>query len=357
MNPEKLLLAPFALIYGSVAYIRNKLYDWNVFRSTSFPQAVVCIGNLSMGGTGKTPHVEYLIRLLDKHNTKCCTLSRGYGRKTKGFIEANKDTGYLEIGDEPSQYQAKFPNIPVYVCEKRVLGIKKIRKNNKNKKRTILLDDAFQHRSVKAGLNIMLTDYHRIYTRNYVFPMGNLREFRFGVRRADIIIITKTGPVLSPITRKMILDEIKPKPHQKVYFSFIKYNNLTPLPGISKQEYKKSINTILLLAGIANPYPLEYHLRKDCYELQTIKFPDHYQFKVQDIKMLLERFDNVFSQNKIIVTTEKDAMRLQQPEILKLLEGYPVFYVPIRIKFHDEDGNLFDQQVLDYIRSENNKPS
>ncbi len=348
MNPVKFLLAPFALIYGTGAFIRNKLYDYKILKSTSYKLPVISLGNLAMGGTGKTPHVEYLIRLLHEQKISTCTLSRGYGRKTKGYLEADNNMTYKDIGDEPIQYFSKFKNLRVFVDESRKRAIRIIRQKYPDIE-SILLDDAFQHRSVKPGLNIMLTDYHRIYTKNYVFPMGNLREKISGAERADIILVTKTGPVLSPITRKMILEDIKPLSHQSVFFSFIVYEKIRPLPGISPHSFRPKINTIILLAGIANPYPLEYHLKNDCYDLITLKYPDHHHYTEKDILDVLETYNELMSQNKVIITTEKDAMRLQSKEILEFLEGYPVFYIPIRVKFHDKDGESFNQQVLSFI--------
>lgn len=311
---------------------------------------VISVGNLSMGGTGKTPHVEYLIRLLsDDHQV--ATLSRGYKRKTKGFILADDETTAKDIGDEPFQFKSKFKNIQVAVDEKRVNGIEKLEENNPNLD-VILLDDAFQHRYVKPGLSILLTDFHNLYKQDYLFPSGSLREFRCGAHRADIIIVTKCASVLSPLTRTRINDELKPQPHQKLYFSYIEHGVFTAIPGIKFiPDLKHKYASILLFAGIANSYPLEFYLKNLCIDLEILKFPDHHQYNDKDITRIVETFDRILSQNKIIVTTEKDAMRLLQPEFIKILKHYPVCYVPIEIKFHKEDKIKFDHQIINYVKA------
>lgn len=329
--------------------IRNKFFDKNILKSKSFKIPIISVGNLTMGGTGKSPHVEYLIRMLGK-DFKVITLSRGYKRKTKGFILADENTTATDIGDEPFQFKSKFENIEVAVDEKRVRGIEKIMELKPDTD-VVLLDDAFQHRYVKPGLSILLTDFHNLYNQDYIVPSGSLREFRSGASRADIIVVTKCAKVLSPLTRSRINDELKPQPHQKLYFSYIEHGSFTAIPGLKfVPDKRKKYSTILLVAGIANSYPLEFYLKNLCIDLEILKFPDHYQYTKKDITRIVEAYDRILSQKKVIVTTEKDAMRLMHPEFIKLLKHFPVCYVPIEMKFHKEDKIKFDNQIISYVK-------
>ena len=349
MNLLRLILFPVSLLYGTIMWIRNKCFDKHILKSKSFETPVISVGNLSMGGTGKSPHVEYLVRLLSE-GFNVTTLSRGYKRKTKGFVLADDHVTAKDIGDEPFQFKSKFENIQVAVDEKRVRGISKIQEHNPDVD-VILLDDAFQHRYVKPGLSILLTDFHNLYCQDYPVPTGTLREFRSGAGRADIIIVTKCAKVLSPITRKRVKDEIKPQPHQKLYFSYIEHGAFVPIPGIDfKPDKNKKYYSILLFAGIANSYPLEFYLKNLCVEIEILKFPDHHHYNKKDITRIVETFDRILSQNKIIVTTEKDAMRLMFPKFIKMLKYYPVCYVPIEIKFHKEDKIKFNNQIISYVK-------
>ena len=227
MDVLRVILFPFACLYALIMGFRGKLFDWGVLPSESFPLAVISVGNLSYGGTGKTPMVEYIIRLLcdDK---KIATLSRGYKRKTKGFVLADEHSTFEEIGDEPLQYKTKFECAEVAVHEKRRKGIKKLMSAFPGLE-VVLLDDAYQHRYVKPGISILLTDFHKLYVNDYPMPTGTLREFRSASKRADIIIITKTSGVLSPITRRRITSLIKPKIHQTLLFSYISYGKAVPI--------------------------------------------------------------------------------------------------------------------------------
>jgi tetraacyldisaccharide 4'-kinase len=351
VNPFRLIfLAPFSIIYGVLTWIRNKLFDWRIIPSQRFGFPVISVGNLSAGGTGKTPHVEYLIRLFTNDN-HIATLSRGYKRTTKGFILAGDQPSAEEIGDEPCQFKIKFPLIAVAVDEKRRRGIRELRRRLPETN-IILLDDAFQHRYVKPGLSILLTDYHNLYSGDWLLPAGTLREFRSGARRADIIIVTKNSKIPSPITRREIIGKLKPAPAQKVYFSYVEHGPLTKMKGFDCANLnKKRYNTILMVAGIANTYPLELHLKSFCDELERIIFPDHHRYDTEDIKQIIEKFDNIVTRNKIIVTTEKDSVRLSKPEFIKLLKGYPLAFIPIEVAFYKEDESAFEKQILDYVRT------
>ncbi|NOX48610.1 MAG: tetraacyldisaccharide 4'-kinase [Chlorobi bacterium] len=348
MNLLRIILFPFSLLYGLVILLRNRFFDWGILPSKSYPFPVISVGNLSVGGTGKSPHVEYLVRLL-QNDFKLATLSRGYKRKTSGFLLAGDNPKVEDFGDEPCQFARKFPEVKVAVDEKRARGIN-ILSNKFPDLDVVVLDDAFQHRHVKPGLSVLLTDYHRLYSNDYPLPTGKLREFGSGAKRADIIVVTKTSNVLSPITQRNVKESLKIQPYQKIYFSHIKHGKLKPLPGLDISPSGSRFAMILMFAGIANTYPLEDHLKKFCGQLETLIFPDHHQYVLKDVEKIVNIFDNLLSKNKIIVTTEKDAMRLIRPEFIKILKHFPVFYVPIEIEFHKEGRKEFNKQILDYVK-------
>ncbi len=320
----KLLLLPFAGLYGLIVRIRHWMFDINILKSYTYEIPIIGVGNLSVGGTGKTPMVEFLIRLLSDEN-KLAVLSRGYGRKSKGYLVANQYSGHKDIGDEPMQYHYKFKGeAKVAVCEDRRAGIENLMQDDESLD-VILLDDSFQHRYVKPGLSILLTDFHNLYLEDYLLPVGTLRDVISEAKRADIIIVTKTYKVLSPITRRRIKSMINPEEHQSLYFSYIDYEGFVPLPGFEDIKMPKSINTIVMFCGIANSYPLQEYLRDFCIELLVIDFPDHHVYSKKDIQLIAQTFNDVFSRNKILVTTEKDAMRLIKSEYIRDLNDLPVF--------------------------------
>jgi tetraacyldisaccharide 4'-kinase len=350
----RIIAFPLSFIYGAILSVRNKFYDIGIFSSKEFSVPVISVGNLCVGGTGKTPHIEYLIRLL-KSEFYIATLSRGYGRKTNGFILSDTQSTASEIGDEPLQFKRKFNNIRIAVDAKRVHGINELKKNYPSLQ-CILLDDAFQHRAVKPGLSIILTDYSKLYTTDFVMPTGSLREFKGGAERADIIIITKCPVILLPIERKRIISEIKPLPHQRVYFSYIKYGDFLPLNGEQKNPFTKEYYfdrnySVILLTGIANTSPLEYYLKDKIKNIERAKFPDHHHFTKSDLEGIKKKFNNIAAANKIILTTEKDAMRLKNPEYAEVLKDLPIFYIPIEINFHDKDIEQFNEQIIHYVRA------
>jgi tetraacyldisaccharide 4'-kinase len=343
----RILLLPFSVIYGLIIRVRNLLFDIGLLKSVSFKLPVISVGNLSVGGTGKTPHVEYLIRLL-KDRYKLSVLSRGYLRKTRGFVLADENSTAAMVGDEPKQYLNKFKNLLVAVDENRRHGIRKLLAAHKEVK-TIILDDAFQHRYVKPGLSILLTDFHSLYPNDYLLPAGRLREPIKGASRADIIIVTKTDPVFSPLSKRDVMEKLKPLPHQKVFFSFVTYGLPIPLfadlPDLNYDE----INTIVLFAGIANPYPLEQYLKRLCSELVTVYFKDHHSFSEKDITQVKTLYNNQFTKRKVLITTEKDAMRLKDPEVAQLFQGIPIYYIPIEISFHFREKTKFDKLITDFV--------
>lgn len=350
----KILLFPFSILYGLILAIRNRLYDWGIFASTEFNIPIISVGNLSVGGTGKTPHIEYLIRLLSPE-FDIATLSRGYGRSTKGFVLSDLHSTTSDIGDEPLQFKKKYDTIHVAVDADRVRGINTIIELFPSTQ-AILLDDAFQHRAVKPGLSIALTDFSNLYLNDHVVPTGTLREFRSGIKRADIIIVSKCPKILVPIERKRLMKEIAPLPHQTVYFSFIKYGEFILLNSekknpVSKSYYAEHNYSILLLTGIANDQPLEQYVRTKVKNVIPVKFPDHHQYTKADLGLLQKTFHSIPTENKIILTTEKDVMRLRLPEFKAILDDLPIFYMPIEIDFYEHEKEEFNEQIIHYVRA------
>ena len=354
MRTAKIFLIPIALLYGLGVRIRNLFYDLGIFRSQSFEVPTIVVGNLSAGGTGKSPHIEYLIRVLSPH-VQVATLSRGYGRSSKGFILADQDSSAKDIGDEPRQFKQKFPDVPVAVEAKRVKGIKKLLEANPDLN-VILLDDAFQHRALKPGMSILLTDYHRPYYKDYLLPLGYLRENRKGSNRADIIIVTKTPELFSPLDRRILTRNINPKPYQQVFFSYLKYGEFHPLfpknttQKVTKEYYFDRGFGVFLVTGIANPTGLLDFIESKTKKSTHLKFPDHHRFTAADVQKMRKLFDSFAPSEKIILTTEKDAMRLAQPELKELLEDLPIFYIPIEVAFHDKDEEAINELILDHVR-------
>lgn len=350
----RLLAYPLALIYGSITFLRNKCYDLGFISARDFNIPIISVGNLTSGGTGKTPHIEYLIRLLKK-KYKLATLSRGYGRKSSGFLLADENSSSFDIGDEPRQFKKKFDDdIIVAVDGNRVRGIKKLLKAFSDLK-LILLDDAFQHRAVKAGLSILLTDYSNMYYDDNLLPTGTLREFKSGVERADIIIVTKTPQLFSPLEKRRVFKEIKPEAYQRVYFSYIKYGNFISFHDRNKIMFDKELYfrgnyTIMLLSGIANSAPLEYFLKQKTKKLLSERFSDHHEYSIAELNRVREKFNAIPTDSKIIITTEKDAMRLDKPGLKEILQTLPLFYIPIEVCFHDKDEEEFNNQITDYVK-------
>lgn len=357
MKILRILAWPVSLLYGFAVWLRNRMFDAGLLKSTSFPEiALIGVGNLTAGGTGKTPHVEYLVRLL-MAQWKVATLSRGYGRNTRGFLLSDAESDASQIGDEPMQFRRRFPDtVPVAVDGRRVRGVKMLR-SKFPELQSIILDDVYQHRRIKPGLQILLTDYNRPYYEDHLLPTGLLRESKAGVKRADIIIVTKTPALFSPLERKRIIREINPASWQQVYFSTIRYGQLVPFgtkPGkalLSKEYYFERGYSIVLLTGIANSSVLEYELRGKVKELVTLRFADHHAYTLADLQQLRTLYNNLQTDHKLILTTEKDAMRLLRPELLAAVEGLPVFYIPIEVAFHDKDADNFNKQINDYVRS------
>lgn len=343
----KVLLYPLSLIYSFILFIRHKLFDFNIIRSKSFDIPVICVGNLSLGGTGKTPHTEYLIRLLSE-SMKVAVLSRGYGRKTRGFVLAKEGVTHEDIGDEPMQYFTKFPGVTVAVDEKRADGIKRLLEMD-DKPDVILLDDAYQHRYVRPGFNILLTDYHNLYSKDMLVPAGNLRDIKHEARRADIIIVTKCPTVVDPYTKRDIIDSLKPKSSQKVLFSHINFDDFKPVNDMAHNTDLSENRSILLFCGIANPYPLEEYVNRKTNSLSVMHFKDHHDFTDKDIDDITNNYEHIIGKKKIVVTTEKDFMRLSNNSYLCKFENVPLFTIPIKVRFHDDNEKVFIKEIFDYV--------
>jgi tetraacyldisaccharide 4'-kinase len=340
------LLFPISLVYGSIIWLRNWLFDKKILRSVAFNFPIICVGNIAVGGTGKTPMVEYLIRLL-QGNYKTATLSRGYKRKTKGFAIANAQTTALEIGDEPMQFHNKFPNVAVAVGEERLVAIPQLLQAKPNTN-VIILDDAFQHRPVKAGLNIVLTAYNNLFTRDIILPSGDLRDVKTSMKRADIIVVTKCKTGLSATEKDTIIKEIKPLAHQTVFFTEIKYTKPYHLFNNSETVLNSASN-VLLICGIANPNPLKSFLAAQVHSYDMLRYADHHIFNSDDLADIKKHFEKIQADNKIILTTEKDATRLVK--FADELKDYPVYVLPIEHSFLFGEGEGFDKLVAGFISS------
>jgi tetraacyldisaccharide 4'-kinase len=334
------ILLPASLIYGLITEIRNFLFDKGLLRVYKIPVRSVVVGNLSTGGTGKTPHVAFLADLL-KDKLKTVILSRGYGRKTKGFLWVDSNGLSNQFGDEPLFYARKFGVVvKAAVCEKRKIGIEQIL-SNKPETQLILLDDAFQHRAVKAGLNILLTDYSHPYYNDFMLPTGNLREFAVNKKRADLIIVSKCPDELTEERKAVICEQLNCG-HKPVFFSKIVYGSPVSFDSKKWNDPKK----VLLISGIANAQPLIEHLKKS-HLMEHISFKDHHDFTATDIQAIQQKFDTFADDDGVILTTEKDFVRLVgKSEELKL-EQYPWFYLPINIELDNFEGfkTIIDQYV------------
>lgn len=338
------LLLPFSLIYGAIVWFRNWLYDRNILKSAAFNFPIICVGNLAAGGTGKTPMVEYLIRLL-QNDFVTATLSRGYKRKTEGFAIADDKTTALDIGDEPMQFHQKYPAITVAVGEERLVAIPELL-HDRPATQVIILDDAFQHRPVKAGLNILLTEYKNLYTRDLMLPAGDLRDVRVSSKRANIIIVTKC-PALTAADKENVINEIDPMPGQEVFFTGILYSK--PYHLFTKASANISPSTdILLVCGIANPRPLKDFLTANVHTYDMLRFPDHHIFHSNDLAEIKRHYERINSKDKVILTTEKDAVRLQK--FADELKDLPIYALPIEHHFLFEEANAFDKQVIGFIK-------
>ena len=344
-------LLPFSWLYGAVSKLRNALFEMGVLKMRSFQIPIIGVGNITVGGTGKTPHVEYLAKLLNE-KFQVAVLSRGYKRKSKGFIKADKDTAMPKIGDEPYQMKQKFPNITIAVDKNRCHGIDMLAEQDPNLD-VILLDDAFQHRYVKPGINILLVDYHRLIIYDKLLPAGRLRESLDGKNRADVVIVTKCPKDLKPMEFRVVTKAMNLFPYQRLYFTTLDYGELKPLfqtrgTNIPTLDSLKDMH-VLLLTGIASPEQMVHDLSPYTEQLQQLIFADHHQFKKKDIHHINDTFAAMPSP-KLIITTEKDATRLSNIEDMSDEVKKNIYILPVRISFMQDQENTFNQQIIDYVR-------
>ena len=342
-------LKPLSWLYGCIIGFRNFLFDVGVLKSRAFDIPVISVGNITVGGTGKTPHVEYLIRLL-KDRFNVAVLSRGYKRRTKGYIVADANTIMTDIGDEPFPMKQKFPKVTVAVDAKRVHGIETLMDSDK-KIDVILLDDAFQHRYVKPGINILLVDYHRLIIYDKLLPAGRLREPLSGKNRADIVIITKCPDALRPMEFRVVTKAMDLFPYQDLFFTKLAYDDLKHLYNGSTRELNSigSDEHVLLLTGIASPRQLREDLKPYVKNLTPLRFPDHHEFNDDDVQLINETFANMPSP-KIVITTEKDAVRINDTKGLSKEIKDNIYSLPVKIKFLLEQEEVFNEKIISYVR-------
>jgi tetraacyldisaccharide 4'-kinase len=351
---RNILLYPLSLFYGLITGIRNFLYNTGIFASVEFSIPVICVGNITVGGTGKTPHAEYLAELLRK-NFKVATLSRGYKRKTRDFRIASSSSPVSEIGDEPMQICRKFPDVLVTVDRNRVNGVNKILEYNPDID-VIILDDGFQHRRLTPGFSILLSDFERLMVRDHMLPYGSLREGKGNMRRADIILITKSPENITPIQRRLIVKEVNKSPYQNLYFTTLTYKSPKRVfynndPDESQFDISQCSGCgIVLITGIANPLPLKEYLQKAFGEIIHLSFPDHYNFKEKDIISISSAYKDLKSPAKYLFTTEKDAVRLREFTNFEEPVRMALYYVPVGIEFLNDDKDEFDNMIVDYVR-------
>ena len=345
-------LLPLSWCYGLGVKLRNLLFETGVLKSRSFQIPVIAVGNITVGGTGKTPHVEYLVSVL-KDVFKVAVLSRGYKRKSKGFIIANADTPMRMIGDEPYQMKQKFKNVTIAVDKKRCHGIDCLVEND-SKLDVVLLDDAFQHRYVKPGINILLVDYHRLIIYDTLLPAGRLREPLQGKDRADIVIVTKCPQELKPMEYRVITKAMSLYPYQRLYFSTLEYDNLRAMFPDAQHAKTKQLTDLkghhtLLLTGIGSPQQLEHDLSPIIDDITPLAFADHHQFSKKDIQLINETFKDMPSP-KCIITTEKDMTRLKDSKELSDEIKKNLYVLPVRVKIMQEQEEMFNQQIIGYVR-------
>ena len=344
-------LTPLSWLYGLGVGFRNLLFKLGILKSRAFDIPVISVGNITVGGSGKTPHVEYLVSLL-KDKMKVAVLSRGYKRKSKGYVLANDDTTMREIGDEPYQMKQKFPELYVAVDKKRTEGIDRLTHDEQTKDvDVILLDDAYQHRYVKPGVNILLVDYHRLIIYDKLLPAGCLREPKEGKSRADIVIITKCPKDLRPMEYRVLMKALDLYPYQSLYFTTLIYDNLKQVYGTDSMPINSLPNrcNVLLLTGIASPKQMQNDLSVYNYNLSYLSFSDHHNFSKKDIRTINRKFAELPSP-KVIITTEKDVARIKFVEGLNEEVKESMYALPVRIQFMLGQEEDFNNKIINYVR-------
>lgn len=358
------ILWPLTMWYAVGVAVRNFFYSVGLKKQEAPHITTIGVGNLCTGGSGKTPHVEYLLRLLS-HNHRVAMLSRGYKRKSKGFVLDDGSHDAIQLGDEAAMIAAKYPDVQVAVCEKRIDGVKRLMSlelegkspepdddnaaltpdtERESSPEVIVLDDVFQHRAIKPSINILLTEYRHPYFRDHILPFGNLREFRTARYRATMVIVTKCPAVLNPVEKHNIIHDLKLQNYQKVFFSYLKYGDLRSMDGHDAGIDLRHMDRVLVVTGIAHPEPMVEELRRSC-KVQHMAFPDHHAYNKRDMDRIREAFGALQGQRKVIVTTEKDAVRLRG-----LTEGLPFYVLPIEVAFHKESDKDFDQIIGSSVR-------
>lgn len=343
----KILLSPISIIYGFIIGIRNNLYSTGVLKSSKFDIPVIGVGNLSMGGSGKTPHVEYLIRLLQPY-INLGVLSRGYLRKTTGYMEVENTFTVDLTGDESLQYKLKYPDVVVSVSERRALGIPQMLSDHPNLQ-TIILDDAFQHLSVTPGLNILITDYKYPFFKDVLLPSGRLREWRNAYKRAQLIIVSKCPSELTEAEMKSWIEKINPMENQKVFFSTYEYGTPYYMYNPAQKIALDKETDAILLSGIAKPVYLEEYLKDKVNFLNVHAYEDHHNFKPHEVSLLERALHELQSPQKIIITTEKDSTRLDKHREFLQEKKLPVFILPIKVRFLHNNTYNFDEYIKDYL--------
>jgi tetraacyldisaccharide 4'-kinase len=341
MSKIRLALYPFGIIYDGITRTKNSLYNRGILKSNSFPIPLIVIGNLSVGGTGKTPHTEYIARLL-KTDYKTAVLSRGYGRKTSGYILADKNATAETIGDEPLQIFNSIINIDVAVCEDRTTGVKRLITDKSSE--VVILDDAFQHRKIKGSFYILLTTYDQPFYRDFVLPTGNLRETTSNKNRANIIIVSKCPSSLTEAEKHKIISNIAPLPNQQVFFTTISYQK--PIDYKNTTEWRNN-KKVLLVTGIVNPEPLKKHLTDLGNQVESLNFKDHHDFTDSDIETINKKLNDL-GNNAIVVTTSKDAVKLK-PLLHNINSSITAFEIPIQISVLFEQENEFQKSIIHHV--------
>jgi len=344
LKPIRILLFPLSLIYALIIRLRNWCYDKKILASTSFNLPIICIGNVAVGGTGKSPMVEFLVRSL-KDKFEIAVLSRGYKRKTRGYALADGSATALDIGDEPMQFHTKFPQVTIAVGEERMVAIPQLL-HDRPQTQAIILDDAFQHRAVKAGLNVLLTDCSNLFTRDWYLPSGDLRDSPSSYRRADLIVVTKCREDLSEEERREIVAEIGPGEWQQVFFSAIRYGQPYHITRGEKVQVNGRVE-VLLVTGIANPAQLKKWLNEKSKTYYELSYSDHHIFTIDDLNTITRRFSGITANNKIILTTEKDAVRLAK--FRQELESWPIYVIPIEPRFLFGEEPRFTDLIVKFI--------
>lgn len=342
-------LEPLSWLYGFGVWLRNRCFEAGLFKEISYDLPVICVGNLTVGGTGKTPHTEYLLDLLLPH-FRTAVLSRGYKRKSCGFQLAEEETPMSRIGDESWQMKHKFPDAIIAVDSNRRRGISLLMASKETRPEVILLDDAFQHRYVKAGLNILLTDYHRIISDDKLFPAGRLREPFSGRLRAQVVVVTKCPRDLTPMEIRVIKKALNLQPHQRLYFTTLRYGKLANLYDSGAEECVLDAEThVLLLTGIATPQQMLQDLQVHTKHIKPMTFADHHAFSGKDVRNIEAAFNEMQGSKRMIITTEKDAARLLEAEGFSTVFKRHLYVLPVEVEFLLQQGRDFNQLITDFV--------